>query len=235
MDIINIGSIALNNYVLRTSGGCLAIDTGYAGNFDRYRDRLKKKNVDLKEIRFVFLTHAHEDHAGFLRDVFMATDAQVVLHREGPKRLALGQFVKVGGCPNVPAKAFFALLSIAGKGKHEFPVVDVAGRAIVWDGTSQPLRERGVPLDIVALPGHTADSIGLLSDDGDLFCGDAAMNGFPSVKRQTIWMENVGEYATSWDTIIAGRAKTIYPGHGRPFPVSDLTRFRAHLDRIVLR
>jgi glyoxylase-like metal-dependent hydrolase (beta-lactamase superfamily II) len=84
------------------------------------------------------------------------------------------------------------------------------------------------------LPGHTADSIGVLAE-GDLFCGDAAMNGFPSIKRTTILIENLKDYAGSWDIMMRSNAKTIYPSHGKPFPVSDLIRFRKFVDGITLQ
>lgn len=234
MDMINIGNFMMNNYLLKISNGYIAIDTGYAGNFDRFCKGLKVQNIELKKIRYILLTHAHDDHAGFLGELLRATDASVIVHKDSPERLTLGHNLSIGGCPTSVAKAFFICMRIAGKGKHEFPAVDVSGRAIIWDGNGQPLREQGIPFDILALPGHTADSIGLLAD-GDLFCGDAAMNGFPSIKRTTIWIENLRDYASSWDIMIRSNAKTIYPSHGRLFPVSDLIRFRKFVDGITLR
>ena len=235
MDMINIGNMMINNYLLKIPNGYMAIDTGYAGNFDRFYKRLKEKNIELKKIHYIFLTHAHDDHVGFLGKLLQATDASAIVHKDSPQELALGHNVLIGGFPTAFAKTFFSCMRIAGKGEHEFPAVDVSGRAIVWDGNAQSLRERDIPLDILALPGHTADSIGLLSDNGDLFCGDAAMNGFPSFKRISIWIENLKDYAGSWDSMIRSNAKTIYPSHGRPFPVSDLIKFRKFVDGIMLR
>ncbi len=235
MEMMNIGNIMLNNYLLKTPNGYMAIDTGYAGNFDRFCKGLKEKDIELKKIGYIFLTHVHDDHAGFLGKLLQATDALAIVHKDSPQRLAVGHNLSIGGCPTAFAKTFFSFMRIVGKGKHEFPSVDVSGRAILWDGNVQPLRERGIPLDIFALPGHTADSIGLLSDSGDLFCGDAAMNGFPSSKRISIWIENLKDYAGSWDSMIRSNAKTIYPSHGRPFPVSDLIKFRKFVNGIMLR
>jgi glyoxylase-like metal-dependent hydrolase (beta-lactamase superfamily II) len=235
MDIINIGNLMMNNYLLKICNGYIAIDTGYPGNFDRFCKKLRMRNIELKKIRYILLTHAHDDHAGFLGELLQATDASVIIHKDSPERLAVGHNLPIGGCPTAFAKTFFALMKLVGKGKHEFPAVNVSGRAIVWDGKAQPLREQGIPLDILALPGHTADSIGLLSDNGYLFCGDAAMNGFPSSKRYTIWIENLKDYAGTWDSMIRGNAKTIYPSHGKPFPVHDLIRFRKSADAITLR
>ncbi len=234
MDMINIGNFMMNHYLLKIPDGYIAIDTGYAGNFDRFCKGLKVKNIELKKIRYIMLTHAHDDHAGFLGELLQATDAPAIVHKDSPERLAFGHNLSIGGCPTSVAKAFFICMRIAGRGKHEFPAVDVSGRAIIWDGNGQPLREQGIPFDILALPGHTADSIGLMAD-GDLFCGDAAMNGFPSIKRTSILIENLRDYAGSWDSMIRSNAKNIYPSHGRPFPVSDLIRFRKSVDGIRLR
>ncbi|WP_332965128.1 hypothetical protein [Clostridioides difficile] len=55
---------------------------------------------------------------------------------------------------------------------------------------------------IIDTPGHTADSISLLIDDGVLFCGDSAMNGFPSTHKITIFAESKLEFIQSWKTII---------------------------------
>lgn len=42
---------------------------------------------------------------------------------------------------------------------------------------------------ILFTPGHTSDSISLKFGN-IIFCGDAAMNGVPSLKRITIWIED---------------------------------------------
>lgn len=68
-----------------------------------------------------------------------------------------------------------------------------------------------------------------------MFCGDAAMNGIPSIKRNIIWIENLADYSRSWDYMIATNAKTIYPSHGKPFPAYDLKRFRKFHNNITLR
>lgn len=235
MEIINIGNLVLNNYLLKIQSGYLAIDTGYAGGFERYLKGLQAHRIEPAEIRYIFLTHAHDDHAGFLGELMRATGAPVILHRDASPRLLLGHNLFTGGCPTALAKGFVQCMGMAGKGKHVFPAVDVTGRAIIWDGKAQPLRELGIPMDILALPGHTADSVGLLSDDGALFCGDAAMNGFPSWKRNIIWIEDLDAYKKSWDTMIECKAKTVYPGHGKPFPAGDLTKYRVNLSKLVLR
>ena len=47
MLIINIGSRVVNDYLIKIDTGYIAIDTGYAGDFDRYIKGLEKHNISL--------------------------------------------------------------------------------------------------------------------------------------------------------------------------------------------
>lgn len=228
--VINIGDRILNNYVLICENGCVVIDTGYEGGFGRFCERLSLNGLSLSDISFIFLTHAHDDHAGFLGELLNQTEAPLILHSKAVERLMEGHNRFTGGCSSRLAQLFCRLMAIAGKGKHEFPEVDASDKAVFAELNTQILREHGIPAKILCLPGHTEDSIGLLLEDGRLFCGDAAMNNFPSLARHTIWIEDKESFGHSWDLIFESGAKTIYPGHGRPFPVGDLVRYRNYMD-----
>lgn len=56
------------------------------------------------------------------------------------------------------------------------------------------------------------------------------MNGFPSLARHTIWIEDVESFGNSWDQMLKSGAKMILPGHGKPFPAADLQRYRRFMD-----
>jgi glyoxylase-like metal-dependent hydrolase (beta-lactamase superfamily II) len=208
MKIFNIGNRILNNYILQTDSGYVVIDTGYQGGYETFAKNLHKQKIALSDIRYIFLTHVHDDHVGFLNELRNNTDATLVMHNESPERLLVGHNNFAGGCSNLLAKMFFESMRLAGKGKHEFPVMKTGemDKTILWNEQQQPFKEQGIGLEIIALPGHTSDSIGLLTDSGVLFCGDACMNGFPSIKRNIIWIENLGKYRQSWDKIIQSPA-----------------------------
>ncbi len=235
MQYVDVGNMVMCQYLLQIPDGYIAIDTGYSGGFAQYRKALQKKKIDPGDIKYLFLTHAHDDHAGFLQEILSASKAVLIVDKEAPKRLLDGHNCWDGGCSGRLAKAFVQSMKLLGKGKHEFPSFEVPEDTIVWDRNSQPLRELGIHADVVSLPGHTADSIGVLTDDGQLFCGDAAMNNFPSIHRNIIWIENLEDYKRSWDFMIDCGADKILPAHGRPFPVSDLKRYRDTLEKIKLQ
>ena len=232
--ILNLGSRVANNYLISSDKGLILIDTGYAGGFPRFLKQLRKNRIRAEEIRYVFLTHAHDDHAGFLNEVLAATKAEVILHPKALDGLKRGQNSFEGGCSSYPAYLFCRVLGLFGHGDHRYPPIkeEFLDRLIPID--SDRFRDLRFPYEVLETPGHTADHISLLAGD-KLFCGDAAMNGFPSVRRTIIWIEDLRQYARSWDVILQKAPAVLYPGHGKPFPTSDLRKYRSSLSRIKLR
>ena len=214
-------------------GGYILIDTGYADGFEGFTKKLEKTGVTPKEIKYIFLTHAHDDHAGFLNDVLAITDAKVILHPMAIERLLKGQNPFVGGCSSRLAWLFCQILKLFGKGEHKFPPIkeEYLDRFITID--SEQFKSLSLPFEVIETPGHTADHIAMMKD-GILFCGDAAMNGFPSIRRVIIWIEDLEQYKQSWDKMIALNPKMIYPSHGKPFSTTDLVKYQNHMEDIKL-
>ena len=192
MTILNLGNRVVNNYLVSSEIGYILIDTGYAGGFSRFMKRLKKNHIQPRDIRYVFLTHAHDDHAGFLNEVLAVTGAQVILHPKAIEGLRRGQNSFKGGCSSRLAWLFCQVLTLSGHGDHRFPPIkdEYLDRLISID--SERFKALGFPYIVLETPGHTADHISLLVEE-KLFCGDAAMNGFPSRRRIIIWIENLRE------------------------------------------
>ncbi len=222
--ICNLGNRIVNNYLISSEAGLILIDTGYAGGFPRFQKQLAKNHIRPDEIKYVFLTHAHDDHAGFLNEVLAATDAAVILHAKAVEGLRRGQNSFEGGCSSRLAWLSCQVLALFGHGDHRFPAIreEYIDRLIPID--SERFRALRFPYEVLETPGHTADHISLLAGD-ILFCGDAAMNGIPSVRRTTIWIENAQQYRQSWETIIDKNPKMLYPAHGKPFQTADLQRY----------
>ena len=231
--IINLGSRVVNNYLISSEEGYILIDTGYDGGFPHFLKQLKKHSIDLREIRFIFLTHAHDDHAGFLNDVLSVTDARVILHPKAIEGLQKGQNSFEGGCSTRLAFLFCKVLALFGHGEHRYPKIREEFLDRLIPVNSEPFRALRFPYEIIETPGHTADHIALLSGDV-MFCGDAAMNGFPSVRRTIIWIENLPQYKQSWQIILKRNPAVLYPAHGKPFKTSDLKKYLPSLDKVRL-
>jgi len=234
MEIINLGNLIVNNYLVNIDNTYILIDTGYPEGFEAFRKKLDTHNIKLSDIHYIFLTHAHDDHAGFLHEVISQTDATIILSEEAKERLLIGHNTWEGGCSGYIAKLFVLIMGLLGKSKHEYPKVEILENYILFNGTQQPFEELGIPLRIIRLPGHTKDSIGLYNKEV-LFCGDAAMNGFPSVHNQIIWIESIDNYKASWKEMIQLDTKEVYPSHGKKFDKRKLVKNLKHLDNIKIR
>ena len=60
------------------------------------------------------------------------------------------------------------------------------------------------------------------------------MNGFPSMKRLIIWIEDKEQFESSWDVLLAEDAEQIYPAHGKPFRMNDLSKYKNVISKIPL-
>jgi len=160
-----------------------------------------------------------------LNELLDYCDAPLILHSRAVERLKIGHNIFEGGCSTCLAYIFCVIMKLFGKGKHLFPIVVRTERYIILQDNLKILKDYGFPVDIITLPGHTADSIGLVFD-GKVFCGDAAMNGIPSIANHTIWIENTNDFIQSWDKMINTNVDTIYPSHGKPFSIQKLIKYR---------
>ena len=64
--------------------------------------------------------------------------------------------------------------------------------------------------------------------------GDAAMNGIPSLRKITIWIEDKNAFQNSWNILIDEKANWIYPAHGKPFRPDDLKKNINYIRKIKL-
>lgn len=64
--MLNAGNRIVNNWIYPIKDGYVVIDTGYENGFKKFKKNISKLHIKLDDIRYVFLTHAHDDHAGFL-------------------------------------------------------------------------------------------------------------------------------------------------------------------------
>lgn len=226
--IHDIGSPVLRNYLLETPAGWIAVDSGYAGGFAAYRKKLERL-APLESVKFVFLTHAHNDHAGFLAELLAESRAALVASELCLPRLAAGANI-------MPHGTFYTsrgALLLSRMTKHaSFPPVVPDEKAIILKSESdQPFLEAGLPIRVLRLPGHTADSAGLfLEETGEILCGDAAANFFLAPARHAILIEDAAAFGESWDRMLALKPAHVYPSHGNPFPAEDLAKYRRYLD-----
>lgn len=225
---IKLGKI--NCYLISTNDGFLLIDTGYEKDYVNFIGELKKINIDVKKIKYLLLTHHHDDHCGFTNNLLNDTDLKIITHKLAIELLKKGRNDKKRGGGYINKRIYY--LSKVYKFFNPdwtltFPPVFLRNEDIfVENDDDYVLQNIGIDGKILFSPGHTVDSISILLSDGTLFCGDAAMSWplWAGTKYCTIFITNLNEYYESWNKFIKSDVKKIYPSHGEPFDIGKLKK-----------
>lgn len=213
-----------NCYLLRCKEGYLLIDTCYSDTYLRFLKALDKKKINVGEIRYLLLTHHHEDHAGFAAKLAEDTGCRIIAHEKALQHLINGRSSKTMKPLNRRVRFAFALFRLLRR-EAGYPPVFLTDREMIIAGDNGTiLRKLGIDGEILETPGHTGDSISVLLADGSLFAGDAAMNILKpcGVKHRPIYAESFEEALQSLEKVTANGARMVYPAHGRPFTVDAI-------------
>jgi glyoxylase-like metal-dependent hydrolase (beta-lactamase superfamily II) len=223
-------------YLMPCRGGYLQIDTGYPHDYPKYRRRLERAGVKLSDVRYLFLTHHHDDHAGFLNDITRDADLVIIAHETAKDLLLTGKNDKSrgGGYVNRPIKIVADIkMRLDPRWTLTFPPFALRQQDILLSGDDNVwLRQIGIDGDILYTPGHCIDHLTLLLKSGEVFCGDAAAS-FPlwlGTRYCTVFMTDMDEGYRSWQKILDAGGQVIYPAHGRRFAADQLRR---HMGRIT--
>lgn len=200
-------------YLLESDGGHTAlIDTGRASTRERLMNALGTRRIGL-----VLLTHGHFDHvynAAFLakeygakiaiaeEDLARARDNRIrTIHSRG----LIGYFIRK--------------VSVATIGRARIEPFEPS--FFLRDGMS--LEEYGFDAKIIALPGHTEGSVGIL-------CGDACVVGDALMSMGGVSAARIAQNFEQADRSVAMLkeldAKIYYPGHGRAISRNELCRIK---------
>jgi glyoxylase-like metal-dependent hydrolase (beta-lactamase superfamily II) len=202
----------VNSYLLETKTGFLLIDTGASSARGALQHTLERIGVEPGRLRLIVITHGDFDHTGnaaFLRSQYQA---QIAMHAGDLGMAVRGDMFfgrKVGnGLIRVIAPLFF------GFGKAERFQPD----ALLEDGC--PLAPYGLAARVVNIPGHSAGSIGVLTEQGELFCGDLLENTTRPALNSI--MDDLQAAKASVARLRSLPVQMVYPGHGGPFSLGDL-------------
>jgi glyoxylase-like metal-dependent hydrolase (beta-lactamase superfamily II) len=214
-------------------GGYILIDTGYDRDYPLFRRRLSDKDIALEDIKAVFLTHHHDDHAGFLtylkRD---AGDPPVIMSRSTAALLTGGVNDTTRGGFWVSRRIAFLARLKAGldrKWTLSFPPYAASAEDIVFDTPSEgadALAAMGIDAKVIPTPGHCVDHHVLVLANGYCLAGDAAaaMLLWAGSRHFPVFMTDLDEAYRDWQAILDSGAATIIPTHGKAFPASILRK-----------
>lgn len=221
-DLIPLG--VTNCYLVRCSEGFLLIDTCYYDTYPKFLRILERKHINVNSIRYLLLTHHHDDHAGFAAKLVEDTGCRLIAHEKAKKPLENGETEDTMKPLNHRVWLAFSLFR-AVRRKFGYPSVVLTDKDIIITGDNDGLlKELGIDGEILETPGHCSDSISVLLKDGSLFAGDMAMNFLKpcGLKYRPIYNESLEAVYQSWEKVKAKGAKIVYPAHGAPFSIRCL-------------
>lgn len=224
VDIISIPLGFCQCYVLKGEG-IVVVDSGESKKGAVFARALEEKGIRCKDVKLVILTHGHYDHIGSASEIKSLTGASLAMHKAevhwlenslkplSPGITVWGRFLNVLQAPVIP-----------------FIKIPPSEVDVVIDDDGLSLADYGIPGKVVYTPGHSSGSISVLLDTGEAFVGDLAMNKFPVRLRPglPIFADDPTAVISSWKNLIKLGVSTIYPAHGKPFPISIIEKAIHH-------
>ena len=215
--IIPIDLGGVNCYLLPAGEGFILVDTGIAAERADLEKVLEKAGCRPGNLRLILITHGdidHVDNGAYLQAKY---GAPVAMHALDAGMVEHGDM----GWNRKPKpdqiKPLFGLMMLLMRwfGPRPSQFQTFKPDRLVEDG--QDLAEYGCAAKVLHLPGHSQGSIGVLTDDGGLICGDLFYNmpGFGFV-------DDLAQHHASLDRLKSLPVRRVYPGHGRPCPVSQV-------------
>jgi hydroxyacylglutathione hydrolase len=197
----------VNCYLLKTGDGFVLIDTGISFQRGPLKKALNEAGCRRGDLKLIVVTHADFDHTGngaWLRKKY---GAAIAIHRDEAEAVETGKMLlsrKTRWGIMSRVMLYLGGLLIFRRFKPDILVAD-----------GDDLSKYGMDGKIVHIPGHSRGSIGVLTGDGDFFCGDLMTNNGSPKKNSLI--DDEAEMDASIEKLKAFDIKTVYPGHGRPF------------------
>jgi hydroxyacylglutathione hydrolase len=215
-NITTIEMTFVNAFLVKVREGFVLIDTGLGMHWERLETELISSGCLPDKLKLVIITHGDFDHTGNCAKLQKKYKCRIAMHNNDSPMVENGLFVK-RKARTLKAKIFILIRMLF---RRKFVFDKFKPDIYLIEG--QNLNEYGFNATVVHIPGHTKGSIGIITDDGNLFAGDIFINNRePDIAT---YIENPGELKNSIDRLKKMNIKTVYPGHGKPFEMEQIAR-----------
>jgi hydroxyacylglutathione hydrolase len=198
----------VNCYLLNTETGFILIDTGSSNQRASLVNELERSGCQPGNLRLIVITHGDFDHTGnaaYLRSRF---DTKIAMHADDVGMAESGDMFWNRKKGNPLFRMLVPILFRFKKADRFTPDLTL--------GEGDHLEEYGLTARVLSIPGHSQGSIGILTADGELFCGDLLTNQEQPVLNAI--MDDGAGANQSIGKLKTQNVRTVYPGHGKPFP-----------------
>jgi len=211
----HLGSV--NCYLIATDTGHILIDTGGSNKRTDLEKELESAGCRPGNLKLIVITHGDFDHTGnaaYLRKKF---GTKIAMHADDSGMIERGDMFWNRKKGNSLFRMMIPILFRFGKSDRCKPDLTIE------DGYD--LSEFGFDANVLSIPGHSKGSIGILTAGGDpsvglgqaLFCGDLLDNTHKPVLNSI--MDDSAAANASIEKLKSIAINTVYPGHGKPFPM----------------
>lgn len=218
-----LGPHHINAYLLLGRRPVL-VDAGTPGSGRKILDRVTAHGVDPAEIALIVITHGHIDHFGSAAELHRLTGAPVAGHVAdlGPYRSGRARepYRPTGPMGRLMARS----RKLHVKAEPFEPGLLVAGET--------DLADFGLAARIMPTPGHTAGSVSVLTEAGDLVAGDLVAGSFMGLLRRRPanppFHDDPHQNLASLRSMLALDPAALHVGHGTAL---DPARVRRWVER----
>lgn len=189
--ILNVGYDSTNYYLVGSTYGFLLVDAGWPGTWGKLLAVLKRYDVDLTQIHSMLITHYHPDHAGLVQELKSKGIQLIVVEEQQPAIPLLKSLIKPELNYQQITPEHTTIISLA-QSREWLASIAIAG-------------------EIIHTPGHSADSISLVLDQGIAFTGD--LQPYAADAESQALVEN------SFQALRERGVEWLYPGHGPMRPL----------------
>jgi hydroxyacylglutathione hydrolase len=218
MEIKTISFGGVNCYLVITAIGFMLIDTGYSKHRAEIEKELESTSCTPGKLKLIVLTHGDFDHSGnaaYLREKY---GTKIAMHIGDEGMVEKGDLFYNRNANFLMRIMGKIMLPFFGGGlkKTDRFTPDMH----INDGYG--FSEFGLDAKVIYLPGHSKGSIGILTNTGDLFCGDLLENTKKPAKNSLI--SDKEAFSASVEKLNKLKISMVYPGHGEPFPMEQLIK-----------
>jgi hydroxyacylglutathione hydrolase len=213
--IIHFGGLlgyGANCYLVRTEAGYILIDTGFAPKRADLDRQLESAGCQPGNLKLIVITHGHGDHTGNCAYLRAEYAVPIAMHRGDAETVERGSIET-----HIFNRILLKILAlVAGLGEVE------RFRPDRYLEEGDDLSDCGFDATVLHLPGHSPGSIGILTADSDLFCGDLFVNVSKPTKHSIV--TDAAAFDASIERLKSLSIHTVYPGHGKPFLMEQLSQ-----------
>ena len=209
--------LGYNHAYIIQDKGTVMIDGGAPKELKEFTKAIDEISIKPEDIKLMIMTHGHWDHIGSAKEIKELTGAKIAMHEKEKEWLEKGLKPLPPGITTW-GSILRGMMSIFMVPFIKIPPTEVD---LVLGDEELSLEEYGIPGKVIYTPGHSAGSVSILLETGDVFVGDMAMNQFPMRigPGMPVFAEDEDRLKENWKLLLDEGVKTIYPGHGEPFSV----------------